>query len=196
MSVRRVLSIFEPADLPILRKRCKPVADFGPATQALIDDLLDTWADCSAYGIAAPQIGVSSRVVVARAADAEQPIVLVNPKISRARDEETDYDGCLSIPGIYADTSRARRIHVEARDRRGERIAFDTAGFDARIIQHELDHLDGILFIDRLAKVDDLYRLVAKSDSEESERAPLTEAQAAAVRAQIRALPPDALRWR
>ncbi|HET7559969.1 MAG TPA: peptide deformylase, partial [Limnochordia bacterium] len=83
-----------------------------------------------------------------------------------------------------------------ARDRRGERIAFDTAGFDARIIQHELDHLDGILFIDRLAKVDDLYRLVAKSDSEESERAPLTEAQAAAVRAQIRALPPDALRWR
>ncbi|HET7560723.1 MAG TPA: peptide deformylase [Limnochordia bacterium] len=198
MSVRRILSIFEPTDVPILRKRCKPVPDFGARTQRIVDDLLDTLAEHENSGaaLAAPQIGEPWRIVVARLERAEKPVVLVNPKIVRDRGAETEFDGCLSIPGIYGDTARAERIHLDAFDRHGQRTPMALQGYDARVIQHELDHLDGVLFIDRLDDLGGLYKIAGAAEAGGARRAPVTERERALIEAQRRSLPPYALRGR
>lgn len=197
LAVRRVLSLFEPADVPALRQRSSEVRAYGKATQALIDDLLDTLADRSDSGIAiaAPQIGAGRRVVVACLEKYEEPLVLVNPRLIDATGELTDFDGCLSIPGVYADTRRAQRVHVEACDRHGEPLSFDLEDFDARIVQHEVDHLDGVLFIDRLDDLAHLYRVVQAPEGDEPVRAPLAAETLERIRDQVRDLPPFALRW-
>lgn len=191
MAARPVLTL--PNGHEILRRRCTPVRRFDERVQSVIRDLLDSWAANAAYGIAAPQIGQLDRIIVVKLDDEEEPIAIVNPKITRAEGEIVDYDGCLSIPGIYATTRRAARIRVTGKDAEGNPLRLVLEDFPARIVQHEVDHLDGILFIDRVDSPDSLYALEKKD--EEYEAVPLDEPVQEALLSFRRPLPKEALRW-
>jgi peptide deformylase len=133
----------------------------------LINDLKDTLnAHQEGIGLAAPQIGVHRRVVIVRLGDdievgwvAGPPVALVNPQIIEAGDELKDFDGCLSFPGLYGDTIRPHFLRVTGLDEDGNPLDRVFEGFDAVLVHHEIDHLDGVLFIDRLEKFEDLYRV-------------------------------------
>lgn len=150
-----------------LRKNSRPVRGVGRRVGELIRDLKDTLNDHSeGIGLAAPQINVHCRVVVVRLGyrpDQESepgpPIALVNPEIVEARDEQKDFDGCLSFPGLYAETVRPHSLRVTGLDERGQPFDCTFEGFDAAVVHHEIDHLEGVLFIDRVESVEDLYQL-------------------------------------
>ena len=133
---------------PVLRQRAHEVARYDDGVKALVADLYDTMRAAKGVGLAANQIGVARRVAVAAADD--QEVVLVNPVIVEEDGEETAEEGCLSIPDIFADVSRPARVVVETTDETGQRKRVEGTGLFARAIQHEIDHLDGILFLDRI----------------------------------------------
>lgn len=140
---------------PVLRQRADPVSGVVDAVRQLIDDLFDTMYAAKGVGLAANQVGIAQRVaVVDTGGDTPEPLVLVNPTIVHRGDEtETSEEGCLSIPEIFGDVERPLSIIVEATDRAGTRFRLETSGYQARAIQHEIDHLDGVLFIDHLSAV-------------------------------------------
>lgn len=143
---------------PNLRQRSKDVdpKEIGkPEFQAWLDDLVETMYVADGVGIAAPQVGRNVRVFVA--VDDKTPHILINPVLKRKSFRRVDgEEGCLSVPGKYGIVSRHRSVRMEALDRDGKRVTFDAKHFFARVLQHELDHLDGILFIDRAKKVVDI----------------------------------------
>jgi len=155
---------------PVLRARAAPIdpAEIkSPRIQQLIDDMFETMKEYNGVGLAAPQVHESLRVFVAgfasRPDDDEEDeasrvprMVLINPEISPIGDSEDDWEGCLSIPEIRGRVPRAREIEVKAYDRRGRRISIHARGFTARVIQHETDHLDGVLFLDRMTSLETL----------------------------------------
>ncbi len=136
---------------PVLRQRAYEVARYDDGVKALVADLYDTMRAAKGVGLAANQIGVARRVAVAAADDRE--VVLVNPVIVEADGAETAEEGCLSIPDIFADVTRATRVVVETTDENGQRKRVEGTGLFARAIQHEIDHLDGILFLDRIGPI-------------------------------------------
>ncbi|CAB1129745.1 Peptide deformylase [Candidatus Hydrogenisulfobacillus filiaventi] len=191
-----------PASSAFLRQRTTKVHSINQEVRQVAADLRDTWPTVSAYGIAAPQIGSRRRMFAYRHADREDepPIILINPKIIRARGELKDYDGCLSVPGIYGETRRAAEIEVLALNERGEPVRLTFEGFDARIIQHEVDHLEGVLFIDRVDDLDEFYTLETQEAVPEGEegryrRVPLTPEQREFIARERRPLPAYALTW-
>ena len=133
---------------PVLRQRGQDVTVVDAEIRQLIDDLFETMHAARGVGLAANQIGVARRVAVVDA-DGERH-VLVNPVILEAQGRDTAEEGCLSIPNLYADVTRPERVVVQALDREGTPVTFTVSGLPARAIQHEIDHLDGILFIDHL----------------------------------------------
>jgi peptide deformylase len=134
---------------PVLRERSAEVAVLDDEVKALIADLIETMRFCKGVGLAANQVGIARRVAVVEA-EQGQVQVLVNPVlVSRAGAEKAE-EGCLSIPDLYGDVERAATIVVEALDEQGEPRRIEAGGLLARAIQHEIDHLDGILFLDRL----------------------------------------------
>ncbi len=152
---------------PVLRRKARALEKSeikSPAVQKLIDDMIDTMVEYHGVGLAAPQVHESVRIFVAAldAADEEgerepEPIALVNPEITPVgADTVDDWEGCLSIPDIRGRVPRAREITVRAYDRRGDRIELRAHDFPARVIQHETDHLDGILFFDRMRSFESL----------------------------------------
>jgi peptide deformylase len=156
MAVREVLRMGH----PVLRERAKPVEAFGtPELRALLQDMQDTMAHRNGAGLAAPQIGVSQRVVIfgvdhnPRYPDAESVpfTVLVNPKITMlTRDVEEDWEGCLSVPGMRGIVPRYTKLRYSGFDIEGNPIERVAEGFHARVVQHECDHLDGILYPQRM----------------------------------------------
>jgi peptide deformylase len=134
---------------PVLRKKAEDVTDFGEELQSLLRDMWETMATNDGVGLAAPQIGVSLRVIVI--GWRERKIVLVNPVVIEQEGEEELEEGCLSAPGFYEKVTRPARVVVEARDEQGEPIRLEEEGFMARVIMHEIDHLEGKLFLDRLS---------------------------------------------
>lgn len=140
---------------PVLRQKAKAVAQVDEDVRALVDDLFETMRAAKGVGLAANQIGVARRVAVVDVGDEDPPpLVLINPVIVERGDEvETAEEGCLSIPEIYGDVERQVRVVVEALDRDGKKYRAETMGYKARAIQHEIDHLDGILFLDHLSAV-------------------------------------------
>jgi peptide deformylase len=138
---------------PVLREKAVPVAGVTDAIRTLIADMFDTMYAEEGVGLAAPQVGVGDRVIVVDPRDEEtEPFALINPEIvlfgaEVVRDEE----GCLSIPGLKEIVERPATVRVEAIDSEGERVSIDADGLLARILQHEVDHLDGILFLDRVS---------------------------------------------
>lgn len=160
------------ADNPILRKKSKKVKDFGAALQVLIDDMLETMHAANGVGLAAPQIGVLERVIVIQLPeDEEDPqsgklFALCNPQIVRADGEEESEEGCLCLPGFVGDVKRATSVTVKAQDRRGRTVRIKARGLLARAFQHEVDHLDGILYIDRVESPDKMRRIVPPEEME------------------------------
>ncbi len=136
-----------PAD--VLRAVAAPVRKITKKTQFLIDDMVRIMKKASGIGLAAPQVGVSSRLIVI-APDDMKPMALINPRVIREEGEQIGQEGCLSIPGLYGDVIRAAYIEVEAIDRRGNLITLELEGLPARVVLHEVDHLDGVLFTDKV----------------------------------------------
>jgi len=144
---------------PRLKKACDPVAELDEGVRGLIDDMLDTMYAAPGIGLAAPQVGVNARLLVMDVADREagegpDPQVIVNPELLWTSEEvHTHNEGCLSIPDVYADVSRPAEVRVAFRDREGAAREAHFSGLAATCVQHEIDHLDGRLFIDHLGAV-------------------------------------------
>ena len=138
----------------ILRRTCDPVDRVDPEVRALLQDLFDTLEEADGVGLAAPQIGVARRVLIIDISSQKPnhpPVGLINPRITRSSGTTIDEEGCLSIPELYGDVCRCTAIEVETTDVEGETYRFEAEGFYARVLQHEIDHLDGKLFIDYIS---------------------------------------------
>jgi len=134
----------------VLRKKSKKVDVFDKRLHTLIEDMLETMREADGVGLAAPQIGILKRVVVIDVGDG--PIELVNPVIIESDGEITQPEGCLSIPGVVGEVPRPKRVKVRAQDRWGRTFEIEGEDLLARAFCHEIDHLDGILFIDKVTK--------------------------------------------
>jgi peptide deformylase len=147
-----VLDILEFPD-PRLRTRAKPVEQVTDSTRALIDDMLETMYQAPGIGLAATQVNVHQRVLVIDLSEEHcEPQVFINPEITVLEPELGEYDeGCLSVPGFYETVRRPRRVAVTALDRQGEAFTRELDGLPAICLQHEVDHLDGKLFVDYLS---------------------------------------------
>lgn len=162
MAIHKIIT----TENPILRQKAKKVHRFDPSIAKLVDDMFETMHAAHGVGLAAPQIAISLRVFVADFE--ERKIAMVNPEIIKAEGEELGTEGCLSIPGYVGDNiRRATSVVVKGQDVRGKAIRVRAEGWFARILQHEIDHLDGVLFLDRLDRPEDL-REVTEGELEEA----------------------------
>jgi peptide deformylase len=147
---------------PILRKKCKAIKKVDPHIQKLIDDLIETMHVAPGVGLAAPQVGENLRVIVVDIG--EGAFAVVNPKTKKKnRILQTFEEGCLCLPGIVGPVERASQVTVEGLDRQGQKLIIEAEGFLATVLQHEIDHLDGIVFLDRV-KDKALIREVSKKE--------------------------------
>lgn len=135
-----------------LRQVCTPVAEMNDDVDKLIEDMLYTMYDAPGIGLAAPQVAVQQRILVADVSETnDQPIALINPEIVRSTGKTSYEEGCLSIPGVYAKVNRPSDILVKGLDRDGKEVELEADGLLAICLQHEIDHLNGKLFIDHLS---------------------------------------------
>lgn len=152
MAVLQILHLPDPR----LRQKAKSVTVFDASLQKLIEDMFETMYDAPGVGLAANQVGVSKRLAVMDCADkdaAPQPMVIINPEILERADEQAMEEGCLSVPG-YSDTvTRYNKLRMRALDRHGKPFELEAEGLMAQAIQHEIDHLDGKLFVDYLSSL-------------------------------------------
>jgi peptide deformylase len=171
MSVKPILLLGDPR----LRLRGEPVDSFGKYLHELLDDLADSMRHAPGVGLAAPQLGEAQRACVI---EVESRLYeLVNPRIVRSAGDDRDLEGCLSIPGYVAYVTRREKVWVVAQDRHGKKYKVAGSGLLGRALQHELDHLDGKLYIDYLASMDELIAVGSGEDEEEDEA--IREAQGA-----------------
>ncbi|MBI1864264.1 MAG: peptide deformylase [Nitrospirae bacterium] len=139
---------------PVLRKKALPVETIDDGFQRLIDDMIDTMYAAPGIGLAAPQVGVLRRLIVVDASAGETPLplyVLINPEVVSREGEQVGEEGCLSLPELNSDVARAARGTVRALDRTGTPVTVEAEGLLARCFQHEIDHLDGVLFMDKIS---------------------------------------------
>lgn len=137
----------------VLRRRADEVAGPDPELDRLIESMFETMYDAQGIGLAAPQVGISRRVIVVDVNEPDQvPFAMLNPVVVESSEErDRGEEGCLSIPGVTGVVERPLRVVVEGVDRRGEPLRIEADGMLARCLQHEIDHLDGVLFVDRLS---------------------------------------------
>jgi peptide deformylase len=135
---------------PVLREPAAPVETVDESLKKLVADMGETMRAAPGIGLAAPQVGVQRRVLVYALSDEEDIIALINPEIVERSGEQIDSEGCLSMPGISYDVPRAAQVKVRALNLDGEAVEIDAIELEARVLQHEVDHLDGVLFIDRI----------------------------------------------
>ena len=138
----------------ILRKKCRPVDSVDGKITTLLDDLADTMRHANGVGLAAPQVGILKRVVVIDIGDGL--IELINPEIIDQKGSITDVEGCLSVPGKWGTVTRPEVVTVKALDRNGKEITIKGKGMLAKALCHELDHLDGVVFVDKVEKYIDM----------------------------------------
>jgi peptide deformylase len=134
---------------PVLRSVAEEVLKVSKSTDALIDEMLRIMNTAHGIGLAAPQVGVLQRVIIVATADMK-PTAFINPVIVKLEGEQIGQEGCLSIPGLYGDVKRAEFSVVEAMDRKGNLYSWDMEGMASRVLQHEVDHLNGVLFLDKV----------------------------------------------
>lgn len=171
MSVREIRLLGD----PVLREMCAPVEAVTDEVRALVDDLRDTMIAAEGVGLAAPQIGVPIRVFVYDVSEPEPASgVLINPRITAARGTVKETEGCLSIPGLSELVERSARIVIEGLDRDGNEVRIEAEGLLGRCLQHENDHLDGVLFVDHLSPLKRRMLLKKWSKMDESERRPVS----------------------
>jgi peptide deformylase len=138
---------------PVLRRRAAAITEVTPELRETIADMVETMYDEVGIGLAAPQVGISLRLMVIGHDERREPRALINPVIVARGGQVTAEEGCLSLPGIFAQITRAEWVDVEATDVAGEPVKIHGRGLLARVLQHEIDHLDGVLFIDHLDPV-------------------------------------------
>jgi peptide deformylase len=160
---------------PVLRKKTRKVTRFNDNLRALVEEMAETMRSAQGVGLAAPQVGILERVIVVETPeDEDEPgsgrlYAVVNPEIKDASAEQVDgIEGCLSIPGYVGEVTRHETITVRGQDPRGRRIRIKAQGFLARVFQHEMDHLEGVLFIDQLTAPDRIWR-VDEGEEEQAE---------------------------
>jgi peptide deformylase len=154
-------------DNPVLHRKAKKVRKIDGSIQKLIDDMIDTMHDIEGVGLAAPQVGVPLQVVVIQMPDEEDVITLINPEIVKTSEESEEMiEGCLSLPGYKGDVKRFTSITVKARDREGKLIRIKGEGLMAQALQHEVDHINGIVFVDHLESMDKLEKTEAEDEEE------------------------------
>ena len=162
---------------PLLRQKSRPVREVNSRIQQLIDDMIETMHAANGIGLAAIQIGVPERVIVVQLPaepedENEEPgrgelYVVINPEIIRSsRETVTDVEGCLSVPGLIGEVARANAVTIGGMDRRGKPVRIKARDMLARVFQHEIDHCDGILFIDHIADGSKLWRLEELEEKE------------------------------
>ena len=167
MSVRQIRFLGD----PVLREVAEPLDRVDEDVKALIDDLMDTMYEADGIGLAAPQVGVPIRVFVYDVREPEDARgALINPRIVETSGWQKEEEGCLSIPDLREIVQRAGRIVVEGMDADGEKVRIEAEGLLSRCLQHEIDHLDGVLFIDRVSPLKRKMLLNKWSKRPESER--------------------------
>lgn len=150
MAIRRILS----DNHPLLRSPAQEVKNINSGVIRLLDDMIETMREAEGVGLAANQVGVSKRIFIV--ADGEDLIYeLINPRCDQAEGESVGIEGCLSIPGCYGEVSRAEKIVIRALNRKGREVRLEAEGLLARILQHEMDHLEGVLFTDKALRLVD-----------------------------------------
>ncbi len=140
---------------PVLREKCRPVEEFTPEIHALVEDLFDTMIDAGGIGLAAPQVGETTRVFVidlSKTNEGHEPIAFINPEILSEEGEQNDEEGCLSFPDYFDKVARSERVRAAAIGLDEEPFEVEGTGIMARALLHETDHLNGVLFIDRMRK--------------------------------------------
>jgi len=148
---------------PVLRRKARRISALDTSVQRLIDDMLETMPAVYGVGLAAPQIGVSLRLAVIGLPE-EEPIVLINPEIVKRSGERIVEEGCLSVPGYRGEIKRSQTVTVKAHDRRGKEVRFKGNELFAQALEHELDHLNGVLYIDHLESPDKLYEIETEEE--------------------------------
>jgi peptide deformylase len=151
---------------PILRQKSVRVPEIDKSILKLIDDMILTMQKSDGVGLAAPQVGVSLRIITLQMPD-EEPFCIINPEITKRFGEVELMEGCLSVPGYQGEVKRSLSITVKGLNRKGEKIRIKATGLLSQAIEHETDHLDGILYIDRLESEDKLYKLEPQDNEEE-----------------------------
>lgn len=139
-----------PAD--ILEQACKPVVKFDRKLAKLLENMYDTMIEYDGVGLAAPQIGLAERIAIVDIDDELGTIEMINPVILETSGEQTGPEGCLSFPGLFGEVTRPNFVKIEAFDRKGRKYTLEAEDFLARAIQHEIDHLDGILFTTKVSR--------------------------------------------
>jgi peptide deformylase len=159
---------------PVLHKVAKKVSGLElkmPLTQQLIDDMIETMHDAPGIGLAAPQVGIGKRIIVVHVGEEEGPYAVVNPVLSDFQGDVVATEGCLSIPGIIGDVTRALSCTVNGLDRKGKKFHLEAEGLLARCFQHEVDHLDGVLITDKAQNIREAVPAQRESAEEEDAQA-------------------------
>jgi peptide deformylase len=166
---RKILLADLPQELRTLQSKSSEVTDFGPETQQLVEDMFDSMKAANGIGLSAIQIGVPKRIMIAEYEEAKSKVprmVLINPEITWASKKEVaDEEGCLSFPNIYGLVRRPEKIGFKAHDSKGNVLEAKVGGLAARVIQHEIDHLNGVLFVEKVEG--DLYTYEKEDDTEQ-----------------------------
>ena len=154
---------------PVLRQKARRVSKIDDSLQKLIDDMIETMRDASGVGLAANQVGILQRIVVIEIPEEEQVRVLINPEIIRREGERVVDEGCLSIPGYRGELTRSLKVRVRATDRDGKPVRFKAEDLLAQALEHEIDHINGALYIDHLESPDKLWKLEPQEAGAQSE---------------------------
>ncbi len=157
MTIREIITLPD----PVLRRKARPVTALDPELRTLIEDMIETMRQAPGVGLAAPQVGVSSRLIVVEYPDNEEQedapkrlFVVINPEVKEMSPEkEMGVEGCLSIPGLQGEVERSLALTIKGLNRHGQPLKIKAGGWLARIFQHEIDHLDGVVFTDRASRV-------------------------------------------
>ncbi|EIM07752.1 peptide deformylase [Planococcus antarcticus DSM 14505] len=156
----------------VLEKKCLAVTTFDKNLAVLLDDMHETMVESDGVGIAAPQVGVAVRAALVDFREGQEPIELINPELMLFEGAETDIEGCLSFPGIFGEVERYDHIKIKAQERDGSWYELEAEGYEARAIQHEMDHLDGILFTRKITKYvtqEELDEMIRQQEEEEEQ---------------------------
>lgn len=185
MSDLEIYTVDDPQQLTVLRSKSRKVQAVTPSLVALAEQMLETMRNANGVGLAAPQVGVAQRLFVAELPEDEetnQPeltFILFNPEIVKWRGEQVGFEGCLSIPGYVGEVARYEQVVVKGLDEKGKAVRHKVDGYLARVFQHEIDHLDGILYTDRLTDPETFQPVeVGQEEAFEMEAASETESAA------------------
>ena len=161
------LSICHFPDDSVLRKKAKRVSSIDSSIQRLINDMVETMQDADGVGLAAPQVGVPLRVIVIQMPD-EEPIPIINPEIVKSSGEQEVTEGCLSFPGYVGEIKRSTAVTVKGKNPQGKPIRIKATDLMAETLEHEIDHLDGILYIHHVESQDKLHKLEAPDSTKQA----------------------------